>query len=284
MPSPPPPSIGPDPGARSLPPRLRAVLPAYTLPPYTLPPRPLTDPGRGGGGGGGGGGGAGGGRGGGVVGRVGKLVFVKPLRARYRAEVGDVVVGCVAEVRDKRWKVELRARQEGVLMLSAVSLPGDVQRRRTQEDELSMRSVFREGDVVCAEVQQLYQDGAVVLHTRSAKYGKLEAGRLVQVDPVLIRRLKQHFVALPELGLFLVLGCNGYVWVGKAAVPEGGGRERAPGGPPSARPCSAETRARSRGTTSGASTGPRGSSKPSASSSCRCTLPRWRAASGCRRS
>jgi len=154
---------------------------------------------------------------------VGKLVFVKPLRARYRAEVGDVVVGRVAEVRDKRWKVELRARQEGVLMLSAVSLPGDVQRRRTQEDELSMRSVFREGDTVCAEVQQLYQDGAVVLHTRSAKYGKLEAGRLVQVDPVLIRRLKQHFVALPELGLFLVLGCNGYVWVGKAAVPEEGG-------------------------------------------------------------
>ena len=167
---------------------------------------------------------------GGVVGRVGKLVFVKPLRARYRAEVGDVVVGRVAEVRDKRWKVELRARQEGVLMLSAVSLPGDVQRRRTQEDELSMRSVFREGDVVCAEVQQLYQDGAVVLHTRSAKYGKLEAGRLVQVDPVLIRRLKQHFVALPELGLFLVLGCNGYVWVGKAAVPEGGGAGEGAGG------------------------------------------------------
>merc|ERR1711903_64068 len=112
-------------------------------------------------------------------------------------------------------------------MLSAVSLPGDVQRRRTQEDELSMRSVFREGDTVCAEVQQLYQDGAVVLHTRSAKYGKLEAGRLVQVDPVLIRRLKQHFVALPELGLFLVLGCNGYVWVGKAAD---GGRGRPGGG------------------------------------------------------
>ena len=164
------------------------------------------------------------------MGRVGKLVFVKPLRARYRAEVGDVVVGRVAEVRDKRWKVKLRARQEGVLMLSAVSLPGDVQRRRTQEDELSMRSVFREGDVVCAEVQQLYQDGAVVLHTRSAKYGKLEAGRLVQVDPVLIRRLKQHFVALPELGLFLVLGCNGYVWVGKAAVPEGGGAGEGAGG------------------------------------------------------
>jgi exosome complex RNA-binding protein Rrp4 len=33
-------------------------------------------------------------------------------------------------------------------MLSAVSLPGGVQRRRTAEDELQMREIFQEGDLI----------------------------------------------------------------------------------------------------------------------------------------
>ncbi len=48
----------------------------------------------------------------------------------------------------KRWRIDLQSRQEAHLLLSAVSLPGGVQRRRTQEDELNMRSVFKEGDLV----------------------------------------------------------------------------------------------------------------------------------------
>ena len=34
------------------------------------------------------------------------------------------------------------------------------------------------------------------------------------VPPVLIRRLKSHFVALP-CGVDLILGLNGYIWVSK---------------------------------------------------------------------
>lgn len=41
------------------------------------------------------------------------------------------------------------------------------------EDELNMRAVLAEGDVVSAEVQALFQDEAVALHTRSTKYGKV---------------------------------------------------------------------------------------------------------------
>ena len=153
----------------------------------------------------------------GVVEWVNRLVYVKPVKARYAAEVGDVVVGRVRELQAKRWKLDLKARQDGILMLSSVNLPDDVQRRRTWEDELNMRTFFAEGDLVCAEVQSLFQDGAVVLHTRSRKYGKLEAGQLAQVPPTLVRRLKQHFVPLADLGLYLVLGCNGFVWVGTCA-------------------------------------------------------------------
>ena len=48
-----------------------------------------------------------------------------------------------------------------------------MQRRRTIEDELNMRSVFSEGDLITAEVQSLFADHSVALHTRSAKYGKV---------------------------------------------------------------------------------------------------------------
>lgn len=52
------------------------------------------------------------------------------------------------QVAGKRWRVDLGSKGEAVLLLSAVNLPGGVQRRRTAEDELSMRSIFQEGDVI----------------------------------------------------------------------------------------------------------------------------------------
>lgn len=42
---------------------------------------------------------------------------------------------------------------------------------------------------------------------------KLENGQLVSVPPVLIRRLKQHMVSLPDTGVDVILGTNGNVWI-----------------------------------------------------------------------
>lgn len=52
------------------------------------------------------------------------------------------------QVAGKRWKIDLNSRQEAALLLSAVNLPGGIQRRRNAEDELNMRSVFQEGDLI----------------------------------------------------------------------------------------------------------------------------------------
>lgn len=65
----------------------------------------------------------------GVVERVNKLVYVKPLKARYSAELGDVVVGQITDVVSKKWRVNLQSRQEAMLLLSAVNLPGGIQVR-----------------------------------------------------------------------------------------------------------------------------------------------------------
>ncbi|KAL5513266.1 RRP4 [Sanghuangporus vaninii] len=133
---------------------------------------------------------------------------------RYNPEVGDLVVGRITEVAARRWKVDANARQDAVLMLSSVNLPGGIQRRKLESDELQMRNFFEEGDLLVAEVQAFFADGAMSLHTRSLKYGKLRNGQLITVPPILIRRLKSHFISLP-CGVDLILGLNGYVWVSK---------------------------------------------------------------------
>ncbi len=104
--------------------------------------------------------------------------------------------------------MDLHSRQEAGLQLTAVNLAGGVQRRRNAEDQLNMRAVFKEGDLISAEVQQLHQDGSIVLHTRSLKYGKLEGGQCVTVAPRLIKRQRQHFHTLQELGAWDCIMCG----------------------------------------------------------------------------
>ena len=86
-----------------------------------------------------------------------------------------------------------------------------------------------------AEVQSLQHDGAVMLHTRSSKYGRLSGGQAVQVPADLVKRQKLHFQHLEAAGVDIILGCNGLVWVAPHSdapageVSEGGeqpGREQ----------------------------------------------------------
>jgi exosome complex component RRP4 len=150
----------------------------------------------------------------GTIQRVNKLISVRALRSRYNPEIGDLVVGRITEVAARRWKVDAHGRQDAILMLSSINLPGGIQRRKLESDELQMRNFFEEGDLLVAEVQAFFADGAMSLHTRSLKYGKLRNGQLVIVSPVLIRRLKSHFFSLP-CGVDIILGVNGYIWVSK---------------------------------------------------------------------
>ncbi|KZS94612.1 hypothetical protein SISNIDRAFT_410013 [Sistotremastrum niveocremeum HHB9708] len=157
----------------------------------------------------------------GTIERVNRLVSVKAIRARkgifcvtYIPEVGDLVVGRVTEVAARRWKVHINARQDSVLMLGSVNLPGGIQRRKLESDELQMRTFFEEGDLLVAEIQQIMGDGGSSLHTRSLKYGKLRNGMLEIVPSALVRRLKSHFFSLP-CGVDIILGLNGFIWIMK---------------------------------------------------------------------
>ncbi|KAI8086741.1 uncharacterized protein BX664DRAFT_282892 [Halteromyces radiatus] len=150
----------------------------------------------------------------GTVERVNKLLSVRPMKSRYTPEIGDIVVGRITEVAMKRWKLDVNGRQDAMLLLSSVSLPGGVQRRKTESDELQMRQFFAEGDVLVAEVQSFYSDGTMGLHTRGFKFCKLRNGSFLCVPPVLVQRCKSQFHTLP-CGVDIILGLNGYIWVNK---------------------------------------------------------------------
>merc|ERR1712176_1649510 len=160
---------------------------------------------------------------------------------------GDLVVGRIVGVGGSRWKVSLTcsppisagsngSMKEGQLPLSGVNLPGGVQRIRTSEDVLAMRNLFKEGDLLTCEVQQVQKDGTLILHTRSLRYGKLDNGILVTAPPSLVGRRKNHFVTLKGLttknsdamdlddeeegNIDVYLGLNGGIWIQRTVPTE----------------------------------------------------------------
>lgn len=48
-----------------------------------------------------------------------------------------------------------------------------------------MRNFFEEGDLLVAEVQAFFADGAMSLHTRSLRYGKVPLSRLKFPDDII---------------------------------------------------------------------------------------------------
>lgn len=149
----------------------------------------------------------------GTVQRVNKLISVVSVSdTLYNGHVGDLIVGRIRVVGAQRWHVILSDARDASLPLSGVHLPGGVQRLRTAQDAREMRHFLAEGDLISAEVHKVQNDGTLLLHTRSVRYGKLENGCLITVPPVLIARRKNHYTTL--LNKFEVLwGCNGMIWM-----------------------------------------------------------------------
>src|SRR6195952_3740295 len=176
----------------------------------------------------------------GTIQKTNRLLSVRPLRARYTPEIGDLVVGRIVEVQAKRWRVDVGAPVLAGLPLSAINLPGGILRKRTETDELQIRTFFSEGDLLVAEVQSLYQDGSASLHTRSLKYGKLRNGVFMSVSGTgggggVVRSRRQVWTinsARAGAGdIDIALGVNGYIWLSKHVDPTDTDRSQGRTGP-----------------------------------------------------
>jgi exosome complex component RRP4 len=157
----------------------------------------------------------------GTVLRVNRLISVQPVALHsYHPQVGDLIVGRVTAIRNARWMIDLSGSAAAALPLSAVHLPGSVQRVRTAADALEMRQFIREGDLVSCEVHKIQSATNIQLHTRSVRYGKLENGVMIAVPPKLVPRQKTHFTSIIENRFQILLGCNGIMWIQRSNNPQ----------------------------------------------------------------
>ncbi|KAM7533908.1 hypothetical protein Aperf_G00000113233 [Anoplocephala perfoliata] len=129
---------------------------------------------------------------------VNKLVYVEPPNTRYSGNVGDTVVGRIVEVEQKRWKVDVNSYRLANLSLANVKLPTGELRRKSEDDERAMRSFMREGDLIVAEVREIYRDGSLQLHMPGMRTGRLvvECG------------IDRKFEKMPKVGKVFVAVAN----------------------------------------------------------------------------
>lgn len=143
---------------------------------------------------------------------INKLVTVTPkFYNRYAPEIGDVVIGRVTGIYNKKWKIEMNCKSEVSLNLASINLPGVTQRRKLESDEILMREYFDIDDLLVAEVQKIGKTGLVSLHTRSEKYKKLLNGVLIKIPSSLVPQLKTKFLSFSDFEI--IIGCNGFIWI-----------------------------------------------------------------------
>ncbi|TBU06187.1 exosome complex exonuclease Rrp4 [Hamiltosporidium magnivora] len=144
---------------------------------------------------------------------IDKLMTVQPvIDFRYNPEVGDVIIGRITMIGNKKWKVEMNSKAESTLQLSAINLPGSVQRRKMYSDEMKMREYFDINDILVAEVQKINKSGNISLHTRNEKYKKLTNGLVLEVPAMLVTRYKTQFLKIESIEI--IIGVNGFIWIG----------------------------------------------------------------------
>ncbi|OQS54640.1 EXOSC2 [Ecytonucleospora hepatopenaei] len=128
---------------------------------------------------------------------------------KYFPNVGDVIIGRVVEISNKKWKIACNSINEATLSLGSVLMPGVAQRIKDEEDEMEMHKIYGIGDVIICEVQKTSKNGLCTLHSRSSKYGKLTDGLLLQIPYFLIKKQKSIY---DYCKIKVFVGSNGFLF------------------------------------------------------------------------
>jgi exosome complex component RRP4 len=70
------------------------------------------------------------------------------MKSKYSPQIGDIVVGRVVEIANKRWKIDINANSDSFLNLNSAYITE--LRKKNQEDEFNMRRIMQEGDDIVA--------------------------------------------------------------------------------------------------------------------------------------
>lgn len=153
----------------------------------------------------------------GTLRQVNSLLYVEAFRSKYRPECGDIIVGRVCALGQERWLLDIGAANLATLQLATISLPSGEQRKKTDAEATDLRRFFKERDLVVTEVQKTLPDGGCVLHTRNARYGKLDNGLLVVVSHQNVAKLANSMVHLSCAQIHVTLARNGFIFLSPPA-------------------------------------------------------------------
>lgn len=147
----------------------------------------------------------------GIPQKLNTIIISRPLfYFKYTPNVGDIIIGRIIEIFNKKWKVDCNSYYESTLSLGAIFLPGDIQRRKSKDDETSMRCLYQLNDLVICEVQKITKNNMVTLNPYMDKYSSLEEGILFKV-PIMLMKKNKSVIELAEC--VAIIGSNGYVWI-----------------------------------------------------------------------
>ncbi|MBN2154785.1 MAG: RNA-binding protein [Candidatus Lokiarchaeota archaeon] len=159
----------------------------------------------------------------------GKYINVVPLRGKYRPEIGDKVIGKIVDITSVKWRVDINAKDTGILKPRDAI---DVYDKRSQrgrkkssrELEAEAMKMYELGDMLIANVVSVDRVSDPVLTTVGESLGKIDEGTIIGIDvpkiPRIIGKKGSMIKLLKDLTTCrLFIAKNGLVWV-KGATSE----------------------------------------------------------------
>lgn len=159
----------------------------------------------------------------------GKYVNVVPLRGKYRPEIGDKVIGKITDITSVKWRIDINAKDTGVLR------PKDAidvydrrehrgRKRSSREMESEAMKMYGLGDIVIAKIVSVDRVSDPVLTTVGESLGKIKDGTILHIDvpkiPRIIGKKGSMIKLLKDLTTCrLFIAKNGLVWI-RGSTPE----------------------------------------------------------------
>ena len=143
------------------------------------------------------------------------LGSVNVFKSIYRPRVGDLVIAEIISVEINRWYASIL----GMTGRAMLSVDRGVSRRIDPYSE-DIGRIYRRGDIIAAKINTVSLMSGVSLETVSdhRELGKLEYGRLIQIDPSAVTRLLGRKGATVQkmkesTDTQILVGRNGSVWI-----------------------------------------------------------------------
>ncbi len=142
----------------------------------------------------------------------GNKISVRPLKGRYYPKVGDMVIGLVEDVALTSFTVDIGGPYPAILLVSNAT---DAQFDPIKDDA---RKIFKTGDAIRAEIISFDRTRDPQLNTKKEGLGKLVGGRIIEVNPMHVRRIIGRNGSMISLikektETKIIVGHNGRIWI-----------------------------------------------------------------------